>query len=78
MPPEKEENKEKTEEQKPLTNREKMSIRRAALQDEFNKGNALMDQCRNTLRENEPVMLRISGAIQILDELLADEDKGKP
>lgn len=58
---------------------ERVHERLAQLRQEYEKGQQMLDSLRQQQAELEQTLLRISGAMQVLEELLAQADpSGEP
>ena len=53
--------------------RERIEARRAQLQTEYDRGQAMLQQMDRERAQLEQTLLRIAGALQILNELAAEE-----
>lgn len=53
--------------------RERIEARRAQLQAEYDRGQAMLQQMDRERAQLEQTLLRIAGALQILNELAAEE-----
>ena len=58
--------------------REQLEKRRAELQAEYERGAAMLQQMERDRETLTQTLLRISGAAQVLDELLAAPQDGEP
>ena len=56
--------------------RERIEARRAQLQTEYDRGQAMLQQMDRERAHLEQTLLRIAGALQILNELAAEEVEG--
>jgi len=54
--------------------KEKLEKRLAELKAEFAKGEATMQELNRRKKELEKTMLRIAGAIQVVEEMLTEEE----
>jgi hypothetical protein len=58
--------------------RDPLEARLAQLEDEFQRGRAMLKDLEAQERQLQETLLRISGAMQVLHELLGDDAETKP